>query len=205
MEKVTALYLRVSTIDKQDTGLESQKLALENYCKANNIQNYQFYSDKMSGAKTSRPALDQMIQDCKLGLIENIIVFSFSRFGRSLRHLIESMDFFNQNHIGFISISEKFDTTTSIGRVMFAIISALGQFEREQISSRVKAGMANAIAKGKKVGAKKKHTNPEIFLQLRQQGLSTREIAKVIKCSPNTVSRILRQSVLKGKAIVTSP
>ena len=200
----TALYLRVSTADKQDSGLESQRLALENYCKVNGISNYQFYSDKMSGSKTSRPALDQMIKDCKSGEIENVIVFSFSRFGRSLKHLIESMEFFNQNKIGFISISEKFDTTTSIGRVMFAIISALGQWEREQVSVRVKAGMANARAKGKQIGAQKKHTNPELFLKLRQQGLSTREIAKIIKCSPNTVSKILRQYVPKREELVTS-
>lgn len=193
----TALYLRVSTADKQDSGLESQRLALEGYCKVNDISNYQFYSDKISGSKISRPALDQMIEDCKSGKIDNVIVFSFSRFGRSLKHLIESMEFFNQNKIGFISISERFDTTTSIGRVMFAIISALGQWEREQVSVRVKAGIANARAKGKQIGAKKKHTNLEVFLKLRQQGLSIREIAKVIKCSPATVINVLKHSVQK--------
>lgn len=194
--KKTALYCRVSTNDKQDSGLASQQLALENYCKAQGIENYQIYSDKISGTKTSRPSLDQLIQDCDSGLIENVVVFSFSRFGRSLRHLIESMEYFQGKNIGFISISEKFDTTTSVGRVMFAIISALGQWEREQISSRVKAGMAHAKSKGKKIGAAKKYLNPEIFLHLRQQGMTTREIAKVIKCSPSTVVKMLRQSDL---------
>jgi DNA invertase Pin-like site-specific DNA recombinase len=195
-KKVTAIYLRVSTQDKQESGLASQKLALENYCRSQGIVSYEVYSDKISGAKTSRPDLDRLIGDCNSGLINNVIVFSFSRFGRSLRHLIESMEYFNSKCIGFISISEKFDTTTSVGRVMFAIISALGQWEREQISSRVKAGMANAKAKGKKIGALKKHTNPAIFLQLKKQGLTTREIARVIKCSPATVVRMLRQPVL---------
>jgi DNA invertase Pin-like site-specific DNA recombinase len=194
MNKITALYLRVSTVDKQHSGLESQRLALENYCKANNIKNYQFYSDKISGSKTSRPALDQMISDCKSGKIENVIVFSFSRFGRSLRHLIESMEFFNQKGIGFISISEKFDITTSIGRVLYALISALGQWEKEQVSVRVKAGMANAKAKGKQIGAKKKYSNSEIFAKLRQQGLSIREISKTIKCSPATVLKNLNDT-----------
>lgn len=193
--KITAIYCRVSTQDKQESGLASQQLALENYCKAQSIRNYQIYSDKISGVKVSRPALDQLIQDCNAGRIDNVIVFSFSRFGRSLRHLIESMEYFQSKNIGFISISEKFDTTTSIGRVMFAIISALGQWEREQVSIRVKAGMENARANGKKIGASKKHTNPEIFLQLRRQGLTTREIAKIVKCSPATVVRMLRQPV----------
>lgn len=200
MQKKVAIYCRVSTQDKQDSGLASQQLALENYCKNQGIEIYQIYSDKISGAKTSRPALDQLIQDCDSGCISSVIVFSFSRFGRSLRHLIESMDYFQSKNIGFISISEKFDTTTSVGRVMFAIISALGQWEREQISSRVKAGMANAKAKGRRIGASKKHTNPEIFIHLKNQGLTTRQIAKVIKCSPATVVRVLRQSVSEGKA-----
>lgn len=199
-QKYTAIYLRVSTQDKQDSGLASQQLALENYCKAQSIGNYQIYADKISGSKVSRPALDKMVQDCNSGLIDNVIVFSFSRFGRSLRHLIESMEYFQSKNIGFISISEKFDTTTSTGRVMFAIISALGQWEREQVSIRVKAGMANAKANGKKIGASKKHTNPEIFIQLKKQGLSTREIAKVVKCSPATVVRMLRQPVSLGEA-----
>jgi DNA invertase Pin-like site-specific DNA recombinase len=198
--KITAIYCRVSTLDKQDSGLASQQLALESYCKAQSITDYQIYSDKMSGSKVSRPGLDAMIQDCNGGRIENVIVFSFSRFGRSLRHLIESMEYFQSKNIGFISISEKFDTTTSTGRVMFAIISALGQWEREQVSIRVKAGMANAKACGKQIGAIRKHTNPEIFTQLRKQGLTTRQIAKIIKCSPATVVRMLRQSVFLGEA-----
>lgn len=192
MVKTTALYLRVSTQEKQKNGLQGQLLALEAFCKAHSIGKYQVYSDEgYSGAICSRPDLDRLIVDCKVGRIDQVIVFSFSRFGRSLKHLIDSLEFFQSLGVGFVSISEKLDTNTSMGKVMFAIISALGQWEREQVSIRVKAGMANAKSKGRRIGALKKYTNPEPFMQLRAKGLSIRKVAKVMKCSPATVSKNL--------------
>ena len=83
----TALYLRVSTQEKQRTGLEGQLIALENYYKTNGINNYKIYLDVgYSGAKCTRPALGMLISDCKSGIVSQVIVFSFSRFGRSLKH-----------------------------------------------------------------------------------------------------------------------
>ncbi|MEK6774099.1 MAG: recombinase family protein [Bdellovibrionota bacterium] len=188
-----AVYVRVSTVDKQST--ESQRLAIESYSTARGLGSAATYEDKISGMKRNRPALDKLIEDCKSGQVKTVIVFSFSRMGRSLKHLIELLEFFNAHKIAFISVSEQFDTSTSSGRVMFAIISALGQWEREQISERTKAGLAVAKAAGKQIGAKKKYDNPEMFAEFRKKGLSIRTIAKVLKCSPATVIKNLKQSV----------
>ena len=178
-------------MDKQST--ESQRLSALTYCKGRGLLNTKIYQDKVSGLKTSRPALDTLLRDCRDGLVEKVIVYSFSRMGRSLKHLIELLEFFNKNRIAFISVSEQFDTSTSSGRVMYAIISALGQWEREQISERTKAGLEVARASGKVLGAKKKYLNPELFVQFRKQGLSIRQIAQVMKCSPATVIKNLKQ------------
>ncbi|MEQ1722661.1 MAG: recombinase family protein [Pseudobdellovibrio sp.] len=83
--KITALYVRVST-DLQANGLDSQIKALEQHCKIKEILNYKIYQDfGISGAKSSRPELDQMMLDCANGLIENVIVYSFSRLARSTK------------------------------------------------------------------------------------------------------------------------
>lgn len=192
MIKKVALYLRVST-DLQINGLESQQKALESYCQLKGITNYQIYSDfAVSGAKATRPSLDRMLSDCESGLVDSVIVYSFSRFARSTKHLIIALESFQQRNINFISVTENLDLSTPLGRTVFQIIAAIGELERELIRSRVKSGMANAKAKGKRIGAIKKYTNQDSFAQLSAKGLTVREISKALGCSTATVVRTLR-------------
>jgi site-specific DNA recombinase len=93
MQKV-ALYVRTST-DKQEKGLEAQIRVLEEYCKSKGILNYQVYQDfGISGSKSSRPQLDQMMKDVRDEKISTVIVYSFSRFARSTKHLLDALDEF---------------------------------------------------------------------------------------------------------------
>lgn len=189
--KAVALYSRVST-SHQDNGLESQERSLEHYCQLNNEIHYKKYSDKnVSGAKSSRPELDKLMSDVSQNKISKVVVYSFSRFARSTRHLLDALEFFKINNVEFISISENIETSTNFGKFFFTIIGALAQLERELISERVTNGMRNAKAKGKKIGRPKSRPS-EIILSLRDKKYSYREIAKVIGMSHTAVSREIK-------------
>lgn len=189
---ITALYTRTST-NNQETGLESQILALETYCRNHNITNYKIYKDNgVSGTKADRPALNQLKQDCQHGQIQSVIVYSFSRMGRSTKHLIDTLQFFEEREIDFISLTEKLDTTTAMGKCLFSIISSISQMERDLISERVKNGLRNAKSKGKKLGPPEK-INKEIIEQLlNEPGMTYSKIANIANCSKSTVCRVAK-------------
>lgn len=189
----TALYIRTST-EIQINGLDSQKQALENYCKISSIQDYEVYSDfGHSGSKESRPELDRMLTDCRLGLVTSVIVYSFSRFARSTKHLILALEEFDSLNIKFISLTENLNTSTPLGRTIFQIIASISELERELIRERVRNGLKAARARGTRLGAVKKYTNCEVFKQLSRSGLTVREIAKTLNCSTSTVIRALKE------------
>ena len=187
---IVALYTRTST-NHQDKGLESQVLALETYCKENGITNYKIYKDTaISGTKANRPSLNQLKLDCNEGRIKSVIVYSFSRMGRSTSHLIDILHFFETLKIDFISLSEKLDTSTAMGKCLFSIISSISQMERDLISERVKSGLKNAKSKGIILGAPEK-INRELIVELLSQNKFTySEIAKFAKCSKSSVGRV---------------
>jgi site-specific DNA recombinase len=113
-----AAYLRVSTAD-QKTGLASQMMAVKNYFERNNITNFRIYQDEnVSGAKTSRPALDEMLQEMENGKIKSIVAFSFSRISRSCSHLLKLLEMCNENDCQLVSITEAIDSKTPMGRMM---------------------------------------------------------------------------------------
>ncbi len=199
METV-ALYTRTSTLN-QNSGLESQIRALETYCKDNGISNYKIYKDNgISGTKTDRPALNQLKEDCKNGNVSSVIVYSFSRMGRSTRHLIETLQFFEEREIDFISLTEKLDTTSAMGKCLFSIISSISQMERDLISERVKNGLHNAKAKGKKLGPPEKTNKKIIKKLLTESKMSYSKIANLANCSKATVCRVAKSLNLANVA-----
>lgn len=191
--KITALYVRVST-ENQLTGLESQTRALLAYCESKQIKNYRLYEEfGVSGVKSSRPVLDKMILDCEAGAIDSVVVYSFSRFARSSKHLILALEMFEKLNIRFISLTESLDTASPFGKMVFQVIASVSELERSLLIERVKNGIANARAKGKQIGARPKEVDLEIYRQLRDKGLSTREIARILKTSQSTVARALKK------------
>lgn len=185
------LYARTST-DRQSKGLEAQIRTLREYCKSRGIVEYKVFKDAgISGAKNSRPKLDEVMKLVRAKKVKRVIVYSFSRYARSTKHLLDSLEEFNQYGVDFISISENVDTSTAIGKALFTIISAISQLERELISERVKNGLKNASAKGKQLG-RPRTRNSNLIQELRQQGMSYRRIGELCNCSIATVYRELR-------------
>jgi len=173
----------------QDNGLEAQERALEIFCNNQNINNYKKFSDRnISGAKESRPELDQLMRAVVDGTVSKVIVYSFSRFARSTKHLLSALEIFKKHDVEFISISEKIDTSSAIGTAFFTIIGAIAQLERELISERVKNGLKNAKAKGRKIGRPK--TRPaQSIISLYEEKYSYRKIGKLLGISHTAVAR----------------
>ncbi|HEY8269958.1 MAG TPA: recombinase family protein [Pseudobdellovibrionaceae bacterium] len=183
----TALYARVST-GNQATGLDAQIRVLRIFCEQNNIADCELLADEnQSGTKASRPALDRMMKAVEEGEIENVIVFAFSRYARSVSHMLRGLEIMRKNKTNFISLSEKLDLNTSLGNVVFVIISAISQLERDLIAERVRNGLAAARARGAKIGRVRKR-NDALIHSLLKAGLSFREIARIAKCSHGSVS-----------------
>lgn len=108
------LYARVST-DQQATGLEAQVRALREYCRLNNISDIELFADEnQSGAKSSRPALDRMMELVRKKEVEKVICYSLSRLGRSTTHLLKLMDEMNNCGVKFVSLSERLVTGRSV-------------------------------------------------------------------------------------------
>ncbi len=202
MSKV-ALYARVST-DQQATGLESQVRILRDYCTKNDISNYELFTDEgISGTKSSRPALDRMIAAVNNGEISSVIVYSFSRFARSTTHLLNALNIFKAKNVAFVSITEKIDTSTPVGLAVFSILAAISQLERDLIAERVKAGLANARAKGKLIG-RKKMRDSDLIRKLLKAGMTFRQIASIARCSHGSVwaekSAMMKEDAAKALA-----
>ncbi len=185
-QKKVFLYGRVST-DTQQTGLESQVRALKKFCEQNDINNYELFTDEnISGAKVSRPALNRMMEAVDSGEASQVIVFSFSRFARSTTHLLQALKRFKEKDVQFVSLTEKVDTNSPMGMAIFTILGAISQLERELIAERVRAGLANARAKGKHIG-RKKMRNSTLIRALLNKGMSYRNIASIADCSHGSI------------------
>ena len=194
--KFVFLYTRVST---QDQNTESQTRALTDWCAKQGIMNYQIYTDHgISGAKESRPALNEMMARVDNGEVDQVIVFSFSRFARSVSHLLKALQKFKDKGVRFHSITEALDTNSPMGMALFTILGALAELERSLIRERVMAGLKNARAKGKILGRVRKR-NSALIESLLEAGLSFREISKVALCSHGSVSAQKKEWLAKKK------
>lgn len=181
-----ALYARVSTAD-QKNGLDAQIRALRIFCEQSKIENYELFADEnQSGTKASRPGLDRMMKAVEDGEIEAVVVFAFSRYARSVSHMLKGLEIFKKFQTNFISLTEKLDLNTSLGHVVFVIISAIAQLERDLIAERVKNGLAAARARGQHIGRVRKR-NDALIHSLLEAGLSYREVARIAKCSHGSV------------------
>src|SRR5437588_10526294 len=134
-------YARVST---QDQTLDLQKDALQQ------IEGTQIYYDTASGAKSDRQGLEEAIHFTREG--DTLVVWRLDPLGRSLKHLIETVSDLHERKIGFKSITENIDTTTSGGKLIFHVFGALAEFERDLIRERTQAGLLAARARGRRGG-----------------------------------------------------
>ena len=185
VSKTTILYCRVST---QDQNTESQQRALLEWCARQGVYNYEIYTDHgISGAKESRPALNQLMERVNAGNIEQVVVFQFSRFARSVSHLLKALTRFKEVGVRFVSVTEQLDTNSPMGMALFTILGALAELERELIRERVIAGLRNARLKGKRIGRVRKR-NSMLIESLLKAGMSFRAISQIAGCSHGSVS-----------------
>ncbi len=180
-------YARVSTSD-QDLNLQIDALENEG-CDPDLI-----FTDKTSGAKSTRPGLDKCLDTLSSGDI--LIVWRLDRLGRSMSHLINLIESLIEKGIGFKSIQDgAIDTTTASGELMFNIFSALSQFERRLIQERTNAGLAAARARGRNGGRPKIGiNNPKVQMakQMHQNNsLSIESICESLSISRATFYRYL--------------
>jgi DNA invertase Pin-like site-specific DNA recombinase len=111
------------------------------------------YVDKgISGAKDKRPELDRLLTDAHRRRFDSVVVWRFDRFARSVSHLLRALETFRSLGIEFVSPSEQVDTSTPAGKLVFTVLGAVAELERSLIVERVKAGLRNARAKGKRLG-----------------------------------------------------
>jgi len=140
----------------QNSGLEAQIRAMRAYCSQKGIEDFLLFQDEnQSGTKASRPALDKLMKAVKNKEIDRVIVYSFSRYARSVSHLLNALEDFKKLGVEFVSISENIETNSPMGLAIFTILGAVAALERDILVERVKNGLANAKAKGVKLGRKK--------------------------------------------------
>jgi DNA invertase Pin-like site-specific DNA recombinase len=188
-KKTVALYARVSTLD-QSCAMQLEDL--RRYV-ARFGRSYEYVEIGVSGAQRRRPQLDALMKDARKRLFDVVLVWKFDRFARSVKHLVDSLEEFRALGIDFISFTEGVDTTTPSGELLFHIMGAVAQFERDLIAERVRAGIAHARAMGKRIGRPRADIDVEQARHLRSQGHSLRKVAQVLDVPVSRVRRALAE------------
>jgi DNA invertase Pin-like site-specific DNA recombinase len=179
-------YARVSTTD-QTLSLQEDALTKAG-CD-------QIFTDTASGASTERPGLNTALSHLRAGDI--LVVWRLDRLGRSLPHLIETIKGLDDRGIGFQSVTEHIDTTTSGGKLIFHIFGALAEFERDIIRERTQAGLQAARARGRTGGRRRALTPKEVAMALRlaeDKSTSITDLCRQFKVSRQTLWRYLKGS-----------
>jgi DNA invertase Pin-like site-specific DNA recombinase len=180
-----AIYARVSTINGQDP--EMQLRELREYCERRKWKVWREYVDVgVSGAKEKRLELDKLLTDAHRRKFDAVIVWKFDRFARSVSHLLRALETFRAQGVEFVSLSEQVDTSTPTGKMVFTVLGAVAELERSLIVERVRAGIKNARAKGKRLGRPRKIRNADQINQLRANGASWRAVGIALGVSPST-------------------
>ena len=185
-----AIYARVSTTDQT---CENQLLELRCYLEARGWTAAEYVDTAVSGAKDSRPALDQLVKDAKRRKFDTLVVWRLDRLGRNLKHLITLLDELLAMGIAFVSLAEGIDATTPAGKLQLHILGAIAEFERARIAERVRAGLARAKAQGSRLGRPRRVVPEESLEPVR--GLSVRQAAKRLGVSAATAHRWMRASM----------
>src|SRR3984893_11508646 len=186
-----ALYARVSTCNGQQDP-ELQLRELREYARLRGLTIVGEYIDRISGSKDSRPALNRLMADASQRKFDAVLVWKLDRFGRSLRHLVNALAELEALGLTFISLRDNLDLSTPSGRLMFQIIGAMAEFERSLIQERVKAGLRNAKAKGRRLGRPRAVVDEAEVLAMRNAGASWRTIAEKLGVGLGTAHRIVQ-------------
>ena len=193
MTRKVAIYTRVSTLDQT---VENQLLELRDHCSKMGWEIVKEYADEgLSGtlSRDKRPALNSLIKDAYRKKFDAVVCWDISRIGRSMKELVLFLSDMKDRDIGICSVRQGFDTSTSMGEIMFQFVGILSSWEREMIRERTLAGLERAKSEGKTLG-RKKVINDKItsqIIELRNAKESIRAIASKVGVSRGTVSNVL--------------
>ncbi len=188
--KRAALYLRVSTIDQHP---ETQLYDLRALAAQRGYEIVREYRDTISGAKSKRPGLDEMMSDARRGRFDVVVVWAFDRLARSVRHFLEVLDDLNHLTIEFVSRQENIDTGGPLGRAMIVIVGAIAELERNLIVERVRAGMRRAKLEGRHIGRRALELDEDAIRDQRDEGRTLRDLAIDHHISTATVRKVLKR------------
>ena len=194
MVRKVAIYTRVSTLDQT---IDNQLIELRDHCSKMGWEIVKEYADEgLSGtlSREKRPALNSLIKDAYRKRFDSVVCWDISRIGRSMKELVLFLSDMKDKGVGICSVRQGFDTSTSMGEIMFQFVGILSSWEREMIRERTLAGLERAKSQGKTLG-RRKVTNDTMtakILELRTAKKSIREIASEVGVSRGTVSNVLK-------------
>jgi len=215
---LAAIYVRVSTQEQAQQGfsLDAQQEALENYAKALGYEIYKIFRDEGKSAKDikHRPEMVQMLEDAQNKKFSAIFIYKLDRFSRSLKDLILTIDQLKELGIDFVSLQDKIETTSASGKLMFHIISAFAEFERNIIGDRTKFGMQRKAKQGGFITKAPKGYKiidkilipddnsqeiQQIFQEFLDNDISLTQLAKKYSMTPTGMKKLLRNITYLGK------
>jgi len=216
--KKCAVYVRVSTQDqvKHGISLQAQEEALKNYAKSQGYEIFKIYKDEGKSGKDlkHRPEMMQMLKDAELRKFKAIFIYKLDRFSRSLMDLITTIEQLKEWGIDFISLQDKIETTSATGKLMFHIVSAFAEFERNVTSERTKFTMyakfneGNLVTKAplgykvvnkKLIFAENSYIVQEIYQTFLNNNISLTQLAKKYNLSVNGLKKVLSNQTYLGK------
>jgi DNA invertase Pin-like site-specific DNA recombinase len=153
----------------------------------------EYVDQGVSGSKDSRPALNRLMADAHCRRFDIVACWKVDRFGRSLKHLVNALADLDSYGVAFVSLRDNLDLSTPTGRLMFQIIGAMAEFELSLNKERVRCGLDNARAAGKKLGRPRRVVSHAQLIHMKAGGASIREIATRLGISYGTVRMRLRQ------------
>src|SRR5262245_54764134 len=184
--------MRVSTKGHGQT-TDTQALALREYAERRGFEIVGEYRDEgISGSKDSRPALDRLMRDAWARKFDVVVVARFDRFARSVSHLLRALEEFSHLGVDFVSLSESIDTSTPMGKMIFTVLGAVAELERNLIKERVHMGISRARKQGKILGRPRVDIDPLQVAGLRARGLSLNQIADRLNVGRGTAERALK-------------
>jgi DNA invertase Pin-like site-specific DNA recombinase len=191
MKKRAVIYARVSTGEQH---VETQLLDFRGLAKQRGYEIVREYSDIISGAKSKRPGLDQLMADARRHRFDLVLIAAFDRVARNVRHFLEVLDELNHLGIEFISLRENIDTSGPLGRAIVVIIGAIAGLERSLVVDRAKAGMRRAKLEGRRIGRAPLNIDRQQVLADRCSGMNLTEVAKKYHASRATVCRLTNEA-----------
>jgi len=215
---LAAIYIRVSTQDQAQHGfsLDAQQDSLQNYAKALGYEIYKLYRDEGKSAKDlNRPEMINLLRDAEARKFQAIFIYKLDRFSRSLKDLILTIDRLKDWGIDFVSLQDKIETASASGKLMFQIIGAFAEFERNIIGDRTKFGMERKAKeggfitkapRGYKLFNKKLMIDDEeskevkaIFEEFLNSSISLTQLAKKNNLTPAGIKKLLQNTTYLGK------